>query len=83
MVDLCSLCYLRTWYFLQRIAAMETSSKLVSNITILCRGIHPCGDVIWNFDFNLDLIFSNGEHIHLLRTYQTLSDENTEKVYLF
>ncbi|MDQ6864869.1 MAG: hypothetical protein M3044_13735 [Thermoproteota archaeon] len=28
-------------YFLQRIAAMKTSSTVASNITILCRGIHP------------------------------------------
>jgi len=37
--NLCHLCYLRTWYFLQQIAAMKISSTMASNITILSRGI--------------------------------------------
>jgi hypothetical protein len=54
-----------------------------SRIKFLRIAIHPCGDDTWNFNFNLDLAFSNGEHIHLFRTDQELSDENTEKVYYF
>jgi hypothetical protein len=41
IVNLCCFCYLRTRYFLQRIAAMKASITPTSNITILCRGIHP------------------------------------------